>query len=66
MRQARNCHGLGRLRFVTPDEFAQIQRTLDQRALEQVAMLRRIGGFVSLLCGIGAVACLLLLLLVMK
>jgi hypothetical protein len=66
VRQASNRSGIGRLLFVTPDEFAQIQRTLDQRALEQVAMLRRIGGFVSLLCGIGTVGCFLLLLLVMK
>lgn len=45
---------------MTPDDFASIQQRLDQRALEQVAMLQRISGYLNLIkWGVGLIALLL-------
>jgi hypothetical protein len=48
---------------MTPDEASKILRALEERALEQVAMLQRIAGYVNVMKGIMAVCAVLLLLI---
>lgn len=51
---------------MTPDEFARIQRTMEERALQQVAMLSRIGGYLNVIKWAVCGACFLLFFLVLK
>jgi hypothetical protein len=51
---------------VTPEEFLKIQRTLEQRALEQVAMLQRIAGDLNVIKWAACLCALFLILLVIK
>lgn len=51
---------------MTPDEFAQIQRTIEERAMQQVAMLQRIGGYLNVIKGGIGLACFLLFLILLK